>query len=98
MDGEGTIIDVSGLASIKNITFDSPLVAAYTIGAGAANSQTAAAPVLLRIEKNAGHGGADMVKAAVERGFKPVSLGFRVLKSDTAGLFALSAIDYEYSK
>ncbi len=30
-------------------------------------AQTAPAPVLLRIEKNAGHGGADMVKQAVER-------------------------------
>ena len=40
----------------------------------------------------------DEVKGAVGRGFKPVSLGFRVLKSDTAGLFALSAIDYEYSE
>jgi prolyl oligopeptidase len=29
--------------------------------------QTAAAPVLLRIERNAGHGGADMVKQTVER-------------------------------
>ena len=40
----------------------------------------------------------DEVKSAVGRGFIPVSLGFRVLKSDTAGLFALSAIDYEYSE
>ena len=38
------------------------------------------------------------VKDAIERGFKPVSLGIRVLKSDTAGLFALSAIEYEYSE
>ena len=38
------------------------------------------------------------VKGASGRGFKPVSLGFRVLKSDTAGLFALSAIGYEYSE
>ena len=30
-------------------------------------SQTTAAPVLLRIERNAGHGGADMVAAQVER-------------------------------
>jgi prolyl oligopeptidase len=28
--------------------------------------QTGPAPILLRIEKNAGHGGADMVKQAVE--------------------------------
>lgn len=40
----------------------------------------------------------DEVKDAFGRGFKPVSLGIRVLKSDTAGLFALSAIDYEYSE
>jgi len=40
----------------------------------------------------------DEVKYALERGFKPVSLGLRVLKSDTAGLFALSAINYEYSE
>ena len=30
-------------------------------------NQTGGGPVLLRIEKNSGHGGADMVKAAVER-------------------------------
>ena len=30
-------------------------------------NQTARAPVLLRIERNAGHGGADMVKQQVER-------------------------------
>lgn len=30
-------------------------------------SQTATAPILLRIERNAGHGGADMVKQQVER-------------------------------
>jgi prolyl oligopeptidase len=29
--------------------------------------QTAAAPILLRIERNAGHGGADLVKQQVER-------------------------------
>lgn len=40
----------------------------------------------------------DEVKSAVKCGFKPVSLGLRVLKSDTAGLFALSAIGYEYSE
>ncbi len=31
------------------------------------HAQTASAPVLLRIERNAGHGGADMVKSTVER-------------------------------
>jgi prolyl oligopeptidase len=31
------------------------------------HAQTADAPVLLRIERNAGHGGADMVKQTVER-------------------------------
>jgi len=40
----------------------------------------------------------DEVKNAIGRGFKPVSLGIRVLKSDTAGLFAISAIEYEYSE
>jgi prolyl oligopeptidase len=30
-------------------------------------AQTAEAPVLLRIERNAGHGGADLVKQQVER-------------------------------
>lgn len=35
-----TNIDVAGLSSIKYITFDSPAVAAYTLGTGAANSQT----------------------------------------------------------
>lgn len=38
------------------------------------------------------------IKTAVDSGFKLVSLGARVLKSDTAGLFALSAIGYEYSE
>ena len=36
------------------------------------------------------------LKAAEEEGFKIVSLGKRVLKSDTAGLAVLSAINYEY--
>jgi 16S rRNA (uracil1498-N3)-methyltransferase len=40
----------------------------------------------------------DEVKAAVGRGFKLVNLGRNVLKSDTAGLFVLSAIEYEYSR
>lgn len=35
-----TNIDVAGLSSIKYITFDTPAVAAYTLGTGAANSQT----------------------------------------------------------
>ncbi len=35
-----TSINLSGLASISNITFDTADVAAYTLGAGAANSQT----------------------------------------------------------
>ncbi len=30
-------------------------------------NQTAAAPILLRIERNAGHGGADMVRQTVEK-------------------------------
>ena len=30
-------------------------------------NQTSDAPILLRIERNAGHGGADMVKQQVER-------------------------------
>jgi prolyl oligopeptidase len=30
-------------------------------------TQTGSAPILLRIERNAGHGGADMVKQQVER-------------------------------
>jgi autotransporter-associated beta strand protein len=35
-----TAIDITGLLGIKYITFDSPAVAAYTNGTGAANSQT----------------------------------------------------------
>jgi autotransporter-associated beta strand protein len=38
--GNGQNIDIAGLAGIQNITFDSPLVAAYTNGTGAPNSQT----------------------------------------------------------
>lgn len=36
--------------------------------AAALQSASTGGPVLLRIEKNAGHGGADMIKAAVEKG------------------------------
>ena len=43
-----------------------PMHARKFVAAVQAN-QTAAAPVLLRIERNAGHGGADMVKQQVER-------------------------------
>jgi len=38
------------------------------------------------------------VKEAMAAGFKPVSLGSRVLKSDTAGLAVLAILDYELSK
>jgi 16S rRNA (uracil1498-N3)-methyltransferase len=38
------------------------------------------------------------VKEARDVGFKPVSLGHRVLKSDTAGLAVLAILDYEFSK
>jgi 16S rRNA (uracil1498-N3)-methyltransferase len=37
------------------------------------------------------------VCAAKQVGFKPISLGSRVLKSDTAGLALLSVLDYELS-
>lgn len=40
----------------------------------------------------------DEVEAAKEAGFRPVSLGARVLKSDTAGLAALAIIDYEFAR
>ncbi len=40
-DGNGqTAIDLTGLSFIKTITFDSPAAAAYSVGSGAANSQT----------------------------------------------------------
>ena len=35
-----TTLDITGLYSIGSMTFDSPSVAAYTIGTGALNSQT----------------------------------------------------------
>jgi len=35
-----TVVNLTGLSSIKYITYDSPLVAAYTNGTGATNSQT----------------------------------------------------------
>ncbi len=40
----------------------------------------------------------DEIYEAVRAGFRLVSLGPRVLKSDTAGLFAISAINYEFSR
>ena len=40
-DGNGQrSVDLTGLSNIKYLTFDTPSVGAYTIGAGAANSQT----------------------------------------------------------
>jgi 16S rRNA (uracil1498-N3)-methyltransferase len=38
------------------------------------------------------------VKEARDAGFKPVNLGSRVLKSDTAGLAVLAILDYELTK
>ncbi len=38
------------------------------------------------------------VEASKKSGFRPVSLGSRVLKSDTAGLAALAIIDYELTR
>ena len=40
---------------------------ARKLAAAIQDAQTATAPILLRIEKNAGHGGADMVKQQVDR-------------------------------
>ncbi|MDD5421995.1 MAG: 16S rRNA (uracil(1498)-N(3))-methyltransferase [Candidatus Omnitrophota bacterium] len=40
---------------------------------------------------------ADEIRAARESGFKLISLGQRVLKSDTAGLSVLAVLNYEYS-
>lgn len=39
----------------------------------------------------------DEISEAEERGFKVVSLGQRVLKSDTAGLAAVAALNYEFN-
>jgi len=36
------------------------------------------------------------IKLAKDKGFKVISLGKRVLKSDTAGLAAIAALDYEF--
>ena len=38
------------------------------------------------------------IEAAKSVGFKAVSLGRRVLKSDTAGLAVLAILDYEFAK
>lgn len=43
-------------------------------------NQTADAPALLRIERNAGHGGADMVKQQVERGADQLAFFEKLLK------------------
>jgi prolyl oligopeptidase len=43
-------------------------------------NQTADAPVLLRIERNAGHGGADMVRQQVERGADQLAFLLHYLK------------------
>lgn len=40
---------------------------------------------------------ADEVNAAREAGFKLINLGQRVLKSDTAGVFVLAILNYEFS-
>ena len=41
------------------------------------------APVLLRIERNAGHGGADMVKAAVEKTADSLAFALAQVAGDT---------------
>jgi prolyl oligopeptidase len=46
---------------------------ARKLAAAIQDAQTADAPVLLRIERNAGHGGADMVKSQVERSVDQLS-------------------------
>jgi prolyl oligopeptidase len=43
-------------------------------------NQTAGAPILLRIERNAGHGGADLVKQQVERTADQLALLEAVLR------------------
>ena len=48
----------------------------------ATSPASAGGPVLLRIETNAGHGGADMVKAAVEEGADRYAFALAHTKAD----------------
>jgi prolyl oligopeptidase len=52
--------------------------------AAALQAASAGGPVLLRIEKNSGHGGADMIKAAVEKGADQLAFALAVTKGAQA--------------
>ncbi|XXT39161.1 prolyl oligopeptidase family serine peptidase [Sorangium sp. So ce513] len=52
--------------------------------AAALQAASAGGPVLLRIERNAGHGGADLIKAAVEKGADQISFALSATSAKEA--------------
>lgn len=61
-------VNLAGLAGILNITFDTPGVAAYTLGAGAPNSQTAILRDTGEIKLTSTAGSSQVVSGAVQLG------------------------------
>jgi len=52
---------------------------AWKMTAALQAAQTTDKPILMRVEKNSGHGGADMVKSDVERGVDMISFAFHMV-------------------
>jgi prolyl oligopeptidase len=52
---------------------------AWKMTAALQDAQTTDKPILMRVEKNAGHGGADMVKSDVERAVDMISFAFHMV-------------------
>ncbi|WP_437957118.1 prolyl oligopeptidase family serine peptidase [Sorangium sp. So ce119] len=59
--------------------------------AAALQASSAGGPVLLRIERNAGHGGADLIKAAVEKGADQISFALSATSASATSASATSA-------
>ncbi len=79
-----TVIDVTGLVSVANITFDTASAAAYTLGTGAANSQ----PLVMgdggvfRMNSTVATG--QTINAAIQLGPNTTSASYS-FRNDTAG-------------
>ncbi len=76
-------LDVAGLAGILNITFDTASVAAYTIGTGAANSQTTILRDNGEIKLGSAAGASQTFNSNVRLGPDTANAGYS-LRNDTA--------------
>lgn len=87
-----TGIDLSGLSGILNITFDTASVAAYTIGAGAANSQTNILRDGGEIKLSSTAGNSQTCKAMVRLGPDNVNASYSLRNDNASQTLTFNAI------